>query len=76
MVKNPPANAGDTHRRHSFHPRGREWHSSLLAWKSPWIEEPGRLSPWGCKESDTTEHAHTHMPAHTHTHTGFPTKFD
>ena len=28
-------------------------HSSLLAWEIPWTEEPG--SPWGCKESDTTE---------------------
>ena len=28
-------------------------HSSILAWKIPWIEEPGRLhSPWGRKESD------------------------
>ena len=31
-------------------------HSSILAWKILWTEEPGRLySPWGCKESDTTE---------------------
>ena len=31
-------------------------HFSILAWEIPWIEEPGRLhSPWGCKESDTTE---------------------
>ena len=22
-------------------------HSSTLAWKVPWTEEPGRLSPWG-----------------------------
>ena len=30
-------------------------HSSI-AWKIPWMEEPNRLySPWGCKESDTTE---------------------
>ena len=31
-------------------------HSSTLAWKIPWTEEPGRLakSPWGRKESDTT----------------------
>ena len=29
---------------------------SILAWRIPWIEEPGRLySPQGCKESDTTE---------------------
>ena len=30
-------------------------------------------SPWGCKESDTTEqlstYAHAHVYAHTHTHT-------
>ena len=33
-------------------------HSSILAWKIPWTEEPGGLhSPWGHKESDTTEHA-------------------
>ena len=31
-------------------------HSSILAWKIPWTEEPGRLySPWGCKESDMAE---------------------
>ena len=30
-------------------------HSSTLAWRIPWREEPGRLSPWGRKESDTTE---------------------
>ena len=35
-------------------------HSSTLAWKIPWTEKPGRLgvmdsSPWGRKESDTTE---------------------
>ena len=30
-------------------------HSSTLAWKIPWTEEPGRLQSMGCKESDTTE---------------------
>ena len=31
-------------------------HSSILAWKIPWMEEPGGLhSSWGRKESDTTE---------------------
>ena len=29
-------------------------HSSILAWKIPWTEEPGRL--WDHKELDTTEH--------------------
>ena len=36
-------------------------HSSTLAWKIPWTEEPGRLlvgSPWGRKESDMTEQLH------------------
>ena len=32
-------------------------HSSILVWKIPWTEEPGRLQPMGVKkESDTTEH--------------------
>ena len=31
-------------------------HSSTLAWKIPWTEEPGR--PWGHKESDMTEQLH------------------
>ena len=31
-------------------------HSSILAWKIPWTEDPGGLySPWGRKESYTTE---------------------
>ena len=34
-------------------------HSSILAWKIPWTEEPGGLySPWGRTESDTTERLH------------------
>ena len=34
---------------------GRATHSSVLAWRIPWTEEPGGLSPWGCKESGTIE---------------------
>ena len=31
-------------------------HSSTLAWKIPWTEEPGRLpAVYGVAESDTTE---------------------
>ena len=33
-------------------------HSSPLAWKIPWMEEPVGYSPWGRKESDTTERFH------------------
>ena len=36
-------------------------HSSALAWKTPWVEEPGRLQSMGCKESDTTERLHFHF---------------
>ena len=35
-------------------------HSSILAWKIPWIEEPG-YSPWGRKELDMTERLHFHF---------------
>ena len=33
-------------------------HSSNLAWKIPWMEEPGRYSSWGCKEPDMTKQLH------------------
>ena len=37
-------------------------HSSTLAWKIPWTEEPGRLqSMGGRKESDTTEQLDFHF---------------
>ena len=35
--------------------KGMATHSSILAWRIPWTEEPGRHSPWGCEELDTTE---------------------
>ena len=30
-------------------------HSSVLAWRIPWTEEPGGLSPRSHKDWDTTE---------------------
>ena len=36
-------------------------HSSILAWKIPWTEEPGRLQYMGHKESDMTEQLHFHF---------------
>ena len=30
-------------------------HSSILAWKIPWTEKPGRLHSQGHKESDMTK---------------------
>ena len=34
-------------------------HSSILAWKISWTEEPGGLQSMGCKESDSTEQLST-----------------
>ena len=31
-------------------------HSSSIAWKIPWTEEPGGLQSMGLQESDMTEH--------------------
>ena len=42
---------------------GMATYSIILAWRIPWTEEPGGLySPWGCKDSDMTEHTHTEGP--------------
>ena len=39
-------------------------HSSVLAWKIPWTEEPGGVQSMGWQRVDTTQHS-----THTHTHT-------
>ena len=65
MVKNPPANAGDI-KRHGFDPWVRK-----IPWRRKWqytpVLVPGKshgqrslvgYSPWGHKESDTTERLH------------------
>ena len=35
--------------------KGKATHSSILAWRIAWIEEPGGLQLWGHEESDTTK---------------------
>ena len=53
MVNNPPDNAGDV--RDSVGSLGQEdpleegmaTHSSLLAWRTPWREDPGGLQSMG-----------------------------
>ena len=59
MVKNPPAM-----QEMQIQSLGQEdpleedmaTHSSILAWRIQWTEEPGELySPWGHKELDMTE---------------------
>ena len=57
-----------------------------IPWSREWqptpVSLPGKFhgqkslagySPWGCKESNTTECVHTHT--HTHTHTELPVKW-
>ena len=36
-------------------------HSRTLAWKIPWLEEPGRLQSMGSLESGTTERLQFHF---------------
>ena len=48
--------------------KGMATHSSILAWRIPWTEEPGRLQTMGLqrvRHDWVTDHTHTH----THTHT-------
>ena len=47
---------------------GMATHSSILAWKIPWTEEPGRLESIGVAKSQT-QLSLTHTHTHTHTHT-------
>ena len=69
VVKNPPANAGDTRDRDSIPGSGK------IPWRRKWqpnpVFVPGKshrqrslegYSPCGCKESDTTEHTHKLKP--------------
>ena len=66
VVKNPPANAGDMR-------LGFDSCAGKIPWKRNWQPTPVFLpekfrglrslvgySPWDRKESNTTEHAHTH----------------
>ena len=61
MVKNPHVNAGDItymgSNPGSGSPleEGMAAHSSILAWRIPWTEEPVGYSPWGHKKLDITE---------------------
>ena len=53
LVKNPPANAGDAGDTGSIPGSGSSpgggnaTHSSIRAWKIPWLEEPGKLQSTG-----------------------------
>ena len=61
VVKNLPADAEDVRALGSIPGSGRSLeegtatHSSILAWRIPWTEEPGGLQPIRHTESDTSE---------------------
>ena len=44
--------------------KGIATHSSILAWRIPWTEEPGSLEFMGSQELDTTEQLNHHSGAH------------
>ena len=67
MVKNLPTNAGEERDKQIQSlgwddPLEKEMatHSSILAWRIPWTEEPGGL-PSDCKELDLTEQLSTNQ---------------
>ena len=69
MLKNPPADAGDTRNVGVISGLGRSLgyematHSSVLAWRTSWTEEPGGLQSMG-SPSQTGLNTHTHMIHH------------
>ena len=61
VVKNPPANAGDrVWSLNQKDPLKKEMaaHSSVLAWESPWTDEPGRLQSLGSQSRHNWECTH------------------
>ena len=61
VLKNLPIDAGIVRNVGSIPGLGRSpeegtaTHSSILAWRIPWTEEPGSLLSKGCTESDLTK---------------------
>ena len=56
LVKNLPANSGDLGLiliRKDPLEEGMATHSRILAWETPWTEEPGRLQSMGSQKSQT-----------------------
>ena len=46
----------------TFHKKAMATHSSTLAWKIPWAEEPGRLAVHGVAKSRTQQSDFTFTP--------------
>ena len=57
-AKESASNAGDpgsVNRSGRYPGEGNATQSTLLAWRIPWTEKPGRYNLWGHKALDTTE---------------------
>ena len=73
VAKNPSVDAGGVRDTSSIPGSGRSpgrgmaTHSSILAWRIPWTEEPGGLQSMG---SHTVRHDQATEHIHTHTHRG------
>ena len=71
MIKNSPSNAGDIRDVGSLgrkDPLGEDMvtHSSILAWRITWTEEPRGLQSIGSQESDTPKQLSTHIHNNNH----------
>ena len=55
MVKNLPANAGESLGWEDSLEEEMATRSSILAWRIPWTEEPGGLQSMGSQRVNTTE---------------------
>ena len=69
VVKKLPANAGDIRDQEDPLEEGLGTHSSVLAWRIPWTENPGGLY------SQVRHDLATEPPPHTHTHTHRESEF-
>ena len=63
MVEKSVCNAGDLGQEDPLE-KGMATHASILTWRIPWTEKPGRLQSMRCKESDMAEQL-------THTYKGY-----
>ena len=63
MVKNPPTMQETRVQSLGWEDlleKGMATHSSIFAWRLPWIKEPGGIQSMGHKEPDTTERLTLH----------------
>ena len=69
-VKNLPADARGAGRSLGWEDsleKEMATHSSILAWKIPWAEEPAGYHPWGLRQLNRTEQLSTWSSYYIHT---------